>query len=145
MQNKIDKIELFPFLAAFFNRTDKTYEMLTDDAKIQHLFMLKRFLSIKYASLMQFVNRLSGATIIDAIRDIVVPVSSKKSPSWMYTKTTKSSNDEYQQYAKYVPELQKRYNIFGRDYEMLVHAFPNEVLNELKSIKEQENIKLKKK
>ena len=87
MINKIDKIELFPFLAAFFNRSDNTYNMLTNDAKTQHLFMLKRFLAIKYASLIQFVNRLSGPTIIDAIRDIVVPVSSKKSPSWMYTGT----------------------------------------------------------
>ena len=37
------------------------------------------------------------------------------------------------------------YHIFGRDYAILLESFPNEVLNELKTIKEQENIKLKKK
>lgn len=142
--DKIDKIELFPFLAAFFNRSDNTYEKLTSDAKNAHLFMLKRFMSIKYATLVQFTNRLSGAIIIDTLRDIIVPVGSKKSPGWMYTKSKSAKTDEYSELTKYVPTLQKRYNIFGRDYSMLLENFESEVINELKQIKEQENIKPKK-
>lgn len=139
MQNKptIESIELFPFFRAFFCN-DGVWETLTDKAKLQHAFMLNRYLSIKHAQYIQNFNKFHNVHVINALHEDFK--SKGKSPGWMYTKTTDSTVTKHK-LSEYSSEIInmfcKGHDIEFKSLEFLCEIMPLEIYAELDEMKKQ--------
>jgi hypothetical protein len=130
---QIDKIDLFPFLKIFFADTEE-WATLSDSAKMQHQWMLFRFLSIKHPEYMQCLNMMKvTVSTIDALHWTFK--SKGKQPGWMYTKTnSKLIDDPLKQYPKHIiQEFVEAHGLEEKSFRIAMELHEAEVLKELDS------------
>jgi hypothetical protein len=89
MAKEVNVDNLFDFIKVFFN-DPIGYSTLSTKQKSQHAFMLNRFFSIKYPQQAAMFNKtgMNASAIVDAWH--LVALQYKRTPGWIYTKTTKS-------------------------------------------------------
>lgn len=152
MSQQIEKLDLFKFFQEFFNRSSTSnYHLISDKVKVGHSFMLRRYLSIKYPEVCQALNRIDSAATIDAVRLLIVPANSVKSPGWMYiySKVGKQAKltDAKEILTKYSTETiehyKQRHGYNQIELEMILAIDYHEVVEELKLLEEQLNKKAK--
>lgn len=149
----IEKLDLFKFFQEFFNRSSSSnYDNISPKVKTDHSFMLKRYLSIRFPELIQMFNKINSATTIDAIRLIVVPEGSSKSPGWMYlyTKAKKNGsvgNDVNEIMQKYSDETLEhffeKHELGHAEFEQYLEFFYLDAIKQLDNLESQLNKKAK--
>lgn len=141
MEDVISKIDLFPFMRAFFSN-DGTYEKITKDAKKKHIFMLLRYLSIQYPVHINEINKNHSTEVIDSLHSSFKHEG--KQPWWTYTKTMKFTgvNSNHQElskkYDKYTINIFcKIHEIEYKSLEFIYDIEPNSVIPLIDKLKEE--------
>lgn len=146
MKAKIEKLDLFPYFREFWNSTGD-WKLISDKVKLQHLFMLKRFLSIQFPEMIQMINNIESARMVDSLHDMLSKPGGQ-SPGWMYTKTTKKVNDHNEllkKYSKYtLLEFKKFMNVSDRDFDHICKHYFDEAKTLLDEIEKGYNQKIRK-
>lgn len=131
----INKIELFPFMDAFFCDTI-TYNRMTDKCKMDHYFMIMRTLSIAMPVYCHKLNKIQSVHILDAIQKNVG--NQPRKPQWVFTsaKGIKGAEEAKNPLKDYDEELLHNYcdlNGFERkDLETVIHFGGEPILKDIK-------------
>ena len=150
---QIEKLGLFEFFQEFFNRgRGSNWHMISSKVKIDHAFMLKKYLAIKYPEFIQVFNRISSPATIDAIRLTLVTADSKKSPGWMYLYTkankagsvTKDVTAQLQKYSKEtIQHFWEKHELSEGDFNQYLEFFYDDAIKQLDELENQLNKKAK--
>lgn len=135
-------MELFDFVKVIF--TDpKKYSELKNSEKSRHFFMVQRFMSIKYPTTAQSLNRIGMNPW--AVMDLWQIVAyrhgqlAKRVPGWIYTKTKKTTTSEKvwkpnQEVAEY---WMKKTGLTEKDLKDAIRFNPEEMKKTFNSIEKQ--------
>lgn len=130
--NKTEKIDLFPFLRAFFS-VDGSWDVLSDSAKQSHNFMLFQFLSIKRPEYIQFFNMKHIQMNVHIMNALHNSFKTANYPGWMYTKTTNLAVDK--SLDKYPSEIMQEFlnahQIEQKDFAFLYEHYKDDVTKQL--------------
>jgi hypothetical protein len=87
-------MELFEFMKVMFS-DPKRYKTLRNSDKARHHFMVQRFMSIKFPTTAQQLNRngINGWAVMD-LWSLVARRFGNRVPGWIYTKTKKAQSTE---------------------------------------------------
>lgn len=97
----LDETKLFDFIKIMFTKPGD-YDKITNHNKKRHHFMINRFFAIQYPSNASLFN-LNGINPIAVIDSwSLVARRFSRVPSWIYTKTKKSSPSKKEK-SKYIP------------------------------------------
>jgi len=141
-------MDLFDLIKQMFDRTSKWEKIKTYD-KSKNFFMINRFMSINFPMQANMFNNrhITSSSAIDSWRDVVNRLFTKP-PSWMYTKTKKTSPSVS---SKKYPEKETIYqwmkinNVSKHDLDSMIQLMENETIEELmkfeKMLKEKNNAK----
>lgn len=136
-------MELFEFMKVMFS-DPKRYKTLRNSDKARHHFMVQRFMSIKFPTTAQQLNRngINGWAVMD-LWSLVALRFKGRVPGWIYTKTKKQTKEKTW---KPDPEIaaiwMKRTGMSQRDLNDAIKFFPDETktlfVNLTKQIKQDE-------
>ena len=134
---KVDIDNLFGFVKFMFE--DKRFNELSILQKTKHVFMVNRFMSIKYPLQAEMFNRI-GINSLGVIESWnMVTCKYNRVPRWIFTKTKKNSKNE----KKYEPDpivldMYLKINEIGmKDYNQAMTFFPEKVISDLKILEDQ--------
>jgi hypothetical protein len=130
-------MELFEFIKLIFTNP-KEYSKLKNIQKGKNFFMLQRFMSIKYPTTAQQLNRngINGA----AVADLWQLVSSRfgRVPGWIYTKTKKVQTEkEWKPNPEVSTFWMQRHGMNERDLKMAIKFNPEEMKKTFQRIEKQ--------
>lgn len=134
-------MELFDLIRVMFS-DPKKYEKLSNNDKGKNFFMVQRFMSIKYPTTAQSLNRVGANPV--AVIDLWQLVASRfsKVPGWIYTKTKKTTSSE--KTWKPDPELatiwMQRNSIGERELRECIKYNPEEMKKVFKALEKQVNL-----
>jgi len=137
--NHIINMELFDLVRIMFS-DQKKYAKLSYHEKSKNFFMIQRFMSIKYPTTAQSLNRVGANP--GAIIDLWQLVASRfsKVPGWIYTKTKKVSTTTEKRW-KPDPELatiwMQRNSVGPRELDECIKYRPEEMKKLFKSLEKQ--------
>jgi hypothetical protein len=136
-------MELFEFMKVMFS-DPKRYKTLRNSDKARHHFMVQRFMSIKFPTTAQQLNRngINGWAVMD-LWSLVALRFKGRVPGWIYTKTKKQTKEKTW---KPDPEIasiwMKRTGMSQRDLNDAIKFYPDETktlfVNLAKQIKQDE-------
>jgi hypothetical protein len=132
-------MELFEFIKVLF--TDpKRYSQVKSSDKGRNFFMVQRFMSIKFPTTAQQLNRvgMNGPATMD-LWQMIVRRFNGRVPGWIYTKTKKLEKNE--KVYKPDPEAAKvwmeRNSLTERDLKDAIRFHPDEMKKIISSIEKQ--------
>ncbi len=118
----------------------KRYSQLKSSDKGRHFFMVQRFMSIKFPTTAQQLNRvgMNGAGVMDLWHKICLRFE-RRVPGWIYTKTKKVEKNE--KVYKPDPEAAKiwmeKNSLTERDLNDAIRFYPEEMKKIISSIEKQ--------
>lgn len=130
-------MELFNFIKVMFTDS-KQYSDLKNSEKSKHFFLIQRFMSIKFPSTAQQLNRvgMNGWATVDLWQ--LVASRFNKVPGWIYTKTKKADKEKNW---KPNPEAAKiwmeRNGIGERELKNAIKFYPEEMKKIFTSLEKQ--------
>lgn len=132
-------MELFEFVKVLF--TDPTrFSKIKSSDKGRHFFMVQRFMSIKFPTTAQQLNRvgMNGSAVMDLWQMIGMRFNGRV-PGWIYTKTKKVEKNE--KIYKPDPEAAKiwmqRNGLTERDLKDAIRFYPDDMKKIISSIEKQ--------
>lgn len=132
----INKIDLFPFMDAFFCDTI-TYNRLTDKAKMDHYFMMMRTLSIAMPAYVHKINKIQSVHVLDAMQKACG--NQQRKPQWVYTsskgvKAEKEAKNPLKDYDESILVSWCQGNGFERkDLDTVIHFGGEPILADIKA------------
>lgn len=131
-------MELFEFVKVLF--TDpKKYSTLRNVEKSKHFFMVSRFMSIKYPTTAQSLNRvnINPWAVIDLWQ--IVASRFQRVPGWIYTKTKKSTsiNKTWKPNSEVAAIWMQRNGVGERELKDAIHFYPEEMKKHFSVIEKQ--------
>lgn len=133
----MDPKKLFDFIQIMFTNS-KEFEKIRKEIKASHLFMIQRFMSIKFPSNANMFNQqgINAAEVINTWQNYAIKQGSI--PNWIYTKTKKVQEEAIKKVWKPDPELVKYYinkmEISPTDYELILKYHKEKHYEELQEI-----------
>jgi hypothetical protein len=132
-------MELFEFIKVLF--TDpKRYSQLKASDKGRNHFMVQRFMSIKFPTTAQQLNRvgMNGAGVMDLWQKIAIRFNGRV-PGWIYTKTKKLEKNEkvYKPDPEAAQIWMQRNGLTERDLKDAIRFNPDEMKKIISSIEKQ--------
>jgi hypothetical protein len=133
-------MELFEFIKVMITDPRK-YNQLKSSDKGRNHFMVQRFMSIKFPTTAQQLNRvgISGAAVMDLWQKIALRFNGRI-PGWIYTKTKKSessTNKTFKPNAEAAAFWMQRNGLTERDLKDAIQFNPEEMKKILSSIEKQ--------
>jgi hypothetical protein len=131
-------MELFDFVRVMFTNPNE-YNKIKNAEKGKHFFMVSRFMSIKYPSTAQQLNRngINGSAVVDLWQ--MVSSKFQRVPGWIYTKTKRTSASD--KVWKPNPEVAKlwmeRNNIGERELREAIKYNPDEMKRSFSALEKQ--------
>lgn len=133
-------MELFEFMKVMI--TDpKRYSQLKASEKGRHFFMVQRFMSIKFPTTAQQLNRvgMNGSAVMDLWQKIAIRFNNRV-PGWIYTKTKKVDSTETKSFkpnAEAATVWMQRNGLTERDLKDAIRFNPDEMKKVISSIEKQ--------
>tara|TARA_R110001606_G_scaffold88431_3_gene199125 strand:+ start:82 stop:492 length:411 start_codon:yes stop_codon:yes gene_type:complete len=130
-------MDLFPFIKVLFSDT-KTYAKLKSNDKGKNFFMVNRFMSIKYPTTSQQLNRngINGSAVMDLWH--IVASRFGRVPGWIYTKTKKVKNEKVWKPDPTVSTIwMERHGLGDKDLDMAIKFNPEEMKKSFKRLEKQ--------
>lgn len=134
----LDETKLFDFIKIMFTKPND-YRAIKQHNKKRHTFMINRFFAIKFPenANMFNVNGIDGASVVDSWH--MVAQRFKGVPTWIYTKTKKSTQvaktkDEYIPSEEAVRIYMEKNEMGKREFEELKRFAPEALYSDLQKI-----------